>query len=173
MKLNVSKEVAALKRLTMRELRTRFAQLFGAAMPTGNRGWLVKRIVWRLQALAEGDLSERTRQRAAELANDADLRILAPPRPAKATVPPAPASPPAPGPRNSAADQRPTKSMPRAGTVLTRVYKGKRLEVRVQPDGFDFEGMVYPSLSALAKAITGSHWNGRLFFGLHDNGGER
>ena len=173
MKLNVPKEVAALQRLTLRELRNRFALLFGEARPTGNRGWLVKRILWRMQALAEGDLSERARQRAAELANDADLRILAPPTPAKINDPPPQAAPPAPECQKSAADPRPSQRLPMAGTVLTRIYKGRRLEVRVLPDGFDFEGAVYPSLSALANAITGAHWNGRLFFGLHENGGKR
>lgn len=71
MKLNVTKELAALQQRTMPELRAKFAELFGEATGAGNRLWLVKRIIWRLQALAEGDLSERARCRAAELANDA------------------------------------------------------------------------------------------------------
>jgi hypothetical protein len=78
--LNILNEVAALQRLTVGQLRQRFAELFGEATPASNRTWLVKRIAWRLQAIAEGDLSERARQRAAQLANDADLR-LSPPKP--------------------------------------------------------------------------------------------
>src|SRR5271165_1995862 len=78
MALNVDQEMTALRRLTMRELRARFAELFGETTPAGNRLWLMRRIVWRLQALAEGDLSERARRRAADLANDADLRTLPP-----------------------------------------------------------------------------------------------
>ena len=78
-------ELAALRRLTPRELCARYAEAFGEQPSTKNRGWLLKRIAWRLQALAEGDLSQRARQRAAELANvDADLRNS--PRPG----PPAP-----------------------------------------------------------------------------------
>jgi hypothetical protein len=79
MSQSINKEIAALQRMTTGELQTRYAEAFGEAAWTRNKAWLVKRIAWRLQVLAEGDLSERARQRAAELANDADLR-LAPPR---------------------------------------------------------------------------------------------
>src|SRR5262245_57970891 len=75
---HVTKEVAALARMTVAELRTRFAELFHEPTRANNRTWLIKRIAWRLQALAEGDLSERARRRAIELANDADLRLSAP-----------------------------------------------------------------------------------------------
>ena len=82
MSLNVGKEVAALQRMTVRELRNRYAEIFGEETRAGNKAWLVKRIIWRLQSQAEGDLSERARQRAAELANDADVRMS----PAKSTA---------------------------------------------------------------------------------------
>ena len=85
--LNVGKEVAALGRMAVKDLRTRYAEVFGDETKTGNKAWLVKRIAWRLQALAEGDLSERARRRAAELANDADLRVTPPkPKPVAQTV---------------------------------------------------------------------------------------
>jgi hypothetical protein len=73
MTLNLARAVAALERLGVAALRRRFAELFGEPTRAGNKTWLVKRLAWRLQALAEGDLSERARQRAAELAQDADL----------------------------------------------------------------------------------------------------
>jgi Protein of unknown function (DUF2924) len=66
MTLNVGKEVAALRRLTTRDLRQRYAEVFGEPTSANNRDWLVKRIAWRLQALAEGDLSERARRRAGQ-----------------------------------------------------------------------------------------------------------
>ena len=78
MEINVGKEVAALARMTPAELRERYAEVFGEATVTKNRTWLVRRIAWRLQVLAEGDLSERARQRAIELARDADLRVIPP-----------------------------------------------------------------------------------------------
>src|ERR1700694_3364471 len=98
--------------MTPRELRARYADVFGEQPSTTNKAWLLKRLAWRLQSLAEGDLSQRARQRAAELANDADLRTP-PPRPARADA--APAQPavavPAPPPP---ADRR----LPAPGTVL-------------------------------------------------------
>jgi hypothetical protein len=158
--LNIVNEVAALKRLRIAQLRQRFADVFGEATSASNRTWLVKRIVWRQQALAEGDLSQRARRRAEELARDADLRLNAPRRKEQTTAtqpstgPAAPTSIPAP------VDPR----LPPPGTILTRPYKGQQLHVQVLTDGFAYAGRVYPSLSAVAKAITGSHTNGYLFF---------
>jgi hypothetical protein len=168
MNLNIAKEVAALRRLSSHDLRSKYAELFGGqACATNNRVWLIKRIAWRMQALAEGDLSQRARQRALELANDADIR-LAPPRPKKVAVAPAPC------PQRTASQVAPKiDRLPRPGTILTRVYKGEALQVKVLECGLAFEGAVYPSLSAVAKAITGSHCNGFLFFRLGAKGGSR
>jgi hypothetical protein len=153
--LNIVNEVAALRRLSVGQLRQRFAELFGEATHASNRTWLVKRIAWRLQALAEGDLSERARRRAAELARDADLRLNPPPSKATTTATPSESiSAPAP------IDQR----LPPPGTILTRPYKGQLVQVQVLTEGFAYAGRVYASLSAVAKAITGSHCNGFLFF---------
>jgi hypothetical protein len=159
MNLNVGKEVAALQRMTVRDLRTRYAEVFGEETRAGNKPWLVKRIAWRLQSQVEGDLSERARQRAAELANDADVR-LSPPK-AK-TTPPSPASRTKTATLAVAGDER----LPLPGTLITREYKGQTLQVAVLPHGFEFEGEVYKSLSAVAKAITGQHCNGYYFFRL-------
>jgi hypothetical protein len=52
------------------------------------------------------------------------------------------------------------------GTVLVRQYRGRDIEVRVLTDGFEWEGQVFKSLSAVAKAVTGTQWNGRVFFGV-------
>jgi hypothetical protein len=88
MNLNLDREAAALRRMTIPQLRRRYADVFGEATRAGNRDWLVKRIAWRLQAREQGDLSERARQRAAEIANDADLRSTAPrQRPAPVAAP--------------------------------------------------------------------------------------
>jgi hypothetical protein len=59
------------------------------------------------------------------------------------------------------------------GTVLKREYKGQTIRVTVLTDGFEFEGERYKSLTGVAKAVTGKHWNGFHFFGLRNNGGER
>ena len=159
MALNLTHELAALRRLTPRELCARYAEAFGEQPSTKNRGWLLKRLAWRLQSLAEGDLSQRARQRAAELANDADLRTTSPrtPRADPAPAQPAAAAPPPPRPP---ADSR----LPSPGTILTRKYKGTLLQVRVLPAGFEYNGLAYRSLSTVARAITGTQCNGFLFF---------
>ena len=154
MELNIVNEVAALERLTIGQLRQRFAEVFGEATRASNRAWLVKRIAWRMQALAEGDLSERARRRAAELARDADLRLNAPRSRTTTATTPEPVTVPTP------VDHR----LPPPGTILTRPYKGLLVQVQVLTDGFAYAGRVYPSLSAVAKAVTGSHCNGFLFF---------
>jgi hypothetical protein len=161
MELNIASEVAALQRMSIGQLRLRYGQTFGEPTNARNRHWLIRRIAWRLQALAEGDLSERARQRAAELAQDADLRLFAPqdiswPSRKRANV----------RPLGQAADHR----LPPAGSVIARDYKGKQLLVTVLPVGFQYEGHVFRSLSAVAAHITGSHCNGFLFFGLAKGG---
>jgi hypothetical protein len=163
MPLDIGAELARLGHLTIGELRRKYVAIFGEATRTGNKVWLVRRLAWRLQALAEGDLSERARQRAAELACDADLR-LSPPRTPKSTTLPSKPSPPR---RLRLSGRHP---LPPPGTVLIRPYKGRQLQVRVLADGFAHDGQVYRSLSAVAKAITGSHCSGHLFFRLSDQG---
>lgn len=164
MPLNVERERAALERLDLQQLKIQYAELCGDSTNTRNKVWLVRRILWRLQARDEGDLSERAQRRAAELADDADLRVI-PPRRSMSTPP----MPIAASPANSCADRR----LPVPGSVITRQYKGKQLQVKILPDGLEFEGEQFRSLSAVAKHITGSHCNGFLFFGLKDRGANR
>jgi hypothetical protein len=156
-------EIARLPGMTVGELRTRYVELFGDETKTGNKPWLVKRIAWRLQSIAEGGLSDRARRRAEELANEADLR-LSPPR-IKA--------PPAEVQRvETCTTSDSAVRLPPPGTVLARDYKGKTLLVLVLPNGFEFEGEVHRSLSAVAKKITGTHCNGFHFFRLRKKGGD-
>jgi hypothetical protein len=157
---SLATEIAALPRLRVAELRARFAVVFGEPTASHNKVWLVKRIAWRLQALAEGDLSERARQRAAALVAEADLRLAAP-----LASTPALAPEPAPTLRVPRDDR-----LPRPGTILTRRYKGRTLQVEVLEHGWAYDGQVYRSLSAVAKAITASHCSGHFFFGLTQRG---
>jgi hypothetical protein len=155
MHVNVAKELAALEAMRVIDLRDKYAQVFGEETRVGNKAWLVKRVIWRLQALAEGDLSERARRRAAELAQDADLR-LSPPRQKQ--------SAPASVHKNGKTSTLANGHLPLPGTILTRWYKGETRKVQVLRHGFEYEGQFYKSLSAVAKAITGSHTSGFLFF---------
>jgi hypothetical protein len=166
MDLNVGKELAALNRMSVDALRARYAEVFGEPTNGRHKQWLVKRIIWRLQSLAEGDITERARRRAAELANDADIRRKAPTSP--------PAAPDAA--TRTRTCRLPTNSdrrVPIPGSVITRAYKGETLEVKVLADGFEYEGETYKSLSAVAKRITGSHCNGYHFFRLTKEGGAK
>jgi hypothetical protein len=164
--MNVGKELAALRRMSASDLRSRYAEAFGETTNTHHKDWLIKRIIYRMQALAEGDLSERARGRAAELANDADLRR----RPPKL-----PATKPETRARKTTATLRTSGDgrLPLPGSTIARVYKGEMLEVHVLPNGFEYEGEVYKSLSSVAKKITGLHCNGYLFFRLTRDGGDR
>ncbi|HTU24753.1 MAG TPA: DUF2924 domain-containing protein [Pirellulales bacterium] len=155
--MNIEKEVAALERMAVRELRLQYAEVFGEQTRAGNKPWLIKRIVWRLQSIAEGDLSERARRRAAELANDADVR-LSPPTSERSAAAVRPAT--------DAAASRRNERLPLPGTMIARPYKGQTLQVEVLSKGFAFQGEVYKSLSAVAGAITGQHCNGYHFFRL-------
>jgi len=159
--LNIAKEVAAMERMTIDQLRVKYADVFGEPTRSRHKEYLVKRIIWRLQANAEGGLSERALGRARELANEADIRVVAPRNneTAPATVRMTVASP---------ADRR----LPAAGTVITRPYKGRELRVHVLADGFEYEGERYKTLSAVAKHITGQHMNGFLFFRLNGKRGQ-
>ena len=145
--MNIEKEVAKMMLMKVSELREKFREVFGEDTNTRNKRWLTKRIAWRIQANALGGLSERAKRRAAELANDADVRIL-PPR-SQPTIKFAP---------------RANVSGPAAGTEITRMYKGQQLVVSVTEDGFVYEGQKFKSLSAVAKHITGSHCSGQAFF---------
>ena len=145
--MNIEVEVSKMMLMTVSELREKFREVFGDDTNTRNKQWLIKRIAWRIQANALGGLSERAKRRAAELANDADVRIL-PPR-SQPTLKFAP---------------RANVSGPAAGTEITRSYKGRQLVVRVEDDGFVYEGQRFKSLSAVAKHVTGSHCSGQAFF---------
>jgi len=163
MALNIKKEVARLRRMTLAELRVRYAKVFGEATRSRHKPHLIRRIAWQLQALAEGDLSERARKRAAELAADTDVRLTAPTTPAASREPSSVTH------VEFSQDSR----LPAPGTILTRAYRGETLEVRILSDGFEYDGEVYRTLSAVAKVITGAHWNGYHFFRLGPKGTNR
>jgi hypothetical protein len=160
--MTIREQIDLLHGMTVAQLQAKYLEAFGEPTNGHNKAWLVKRIAWRLQALAEGTLSERARQRAEELANDADLRVTIP----KAKPVPAAARTKTATVRFADHDDR----LPLPGTILSREYKGRTVHVRVLADGFEWEGEAYPSLSAVAKAITGSHVNGYHFFRLTRKG---
>jgi hypothetical protein len=159
MSLNMKKEVAALEAMTVGQLHERYAEVFGEPVRSRHKKYLVRRIAWRLQANAEGGLSERALRRAEELANVADVRAT-PPKGGLSANPTARTSPATVATRSS--DPR----LPPVGAAITRDYRGRRIAVTILADGFEYLGDRYRSLTAVAEAITSSHINGFRFFGL-------
>lgn len=152
--MNVRAEIKRLNAMPIPQLRAEFERVWGEPARSNNRVFLLKRIVWRMQAAEQGGLSERAVRRATELARDQELRIR----------------PPAEFHREfaSSASQpsEPKAATLEPGEVLSRMYRGRRIEVKVRDGGFECDGVTYASLTAVARAVTGSEWNGRLFFGL-------
>jgi hypothetical protein len=155
----VLREIESLRRASMADLRRKYQEVFHEETRCRHREHLFRRIAWRLQALAEGDLSQRARLRAQQIAQDGDLRINAPRdlfTPGGQRV-------------HTAAGQNgrePDRRLPLPGALLTRKWKGRTVLVEVLAKGFRYENRQYSSLSAIAVAITGTRWNGLAFFGL-------
>ena len=167
METTVQKEIEALRHMTLVQLRQKHAEVFGEETRSHHKQHLFRRIAWRIQALAEGGLSERARRRALEIANDADLRVRAPKTAFQQDVRFSPNSTvkrllPA------VADPR----LPPVGQQIAREYKGRNVVVAVREAGFEYEGKLYKSLSAVAREVTGTKWNGFLFFGCAADNGE-
>jgi hypothetical protein len=124
-----------------------------------HREHLFRRIAWRLQALAEGDLTERAITRAKKIAQDADLRKVAPEdffsldgKSIQTT--------------RAGSRRQQDNRLPLPGAMLRRKWKGRTILVEVLAKGFRYENQQYTSLSAVAVAVTGTRWNGLAFFGL-------
>ena len=153
-------EIENLRRASLAALRGKYREVFEEATRSRHREHLFRRIAWRLQALAEGDLSERARTRAHQIARDADLRTVAPRdfftvggERVRTTR----------GGRNR---REHDSRLPLPGALLSRKWKERTILVEVLAEGFRYENRHYPSLSAIAVAVTGTRWNGLAFFGL-------
>ena len=162
----IREEIEGLRSLTTAQLKEKYREVFGESSRSNHKQFLFRRVAWRIQANAEGDLSERARKRADELADDADVRVMAP----KTMICPpqvgemATVTRPAPTGQDCPNDPR----LPPPGSALVRTYKGRTFRVVVLEDGRTFEcnGERFRTLTALTKKITGSHMNGFRFFRL-------
>jgi hypothetical protein len=157
---SLCQSIQQLPRLTVAVLKTKYREVFGEGAKILHKQFLVRRIAWQLQAQAQGDLSERARHRITEIADEADLGPHAPQRFRTSPVPAA-----VPIRRDSSAGQHDAR-VPAAGTLLRRPYRGREIVVQVLEQGFEYESRPYRSLSAIAREVTGTRWNGFLFFHL-------
>jgi hypothetical protein len=162
----IMNEVENLRRAGLTSLQKRYRELFQEETRSRHREHLFRKIVWRLQALKEGELSERARVRAREIANDADLRALAPRGFFCVGGEPIAII------QSNQSRKQHDPRLPIVGTVLRRNWKGRTILVEVLAKGFRYEGRQYPSLSNIAVEITGTRWNGFAFFGLTRTAGK-
>jgi len=156
MNAELNKHIDQLRHMTTAQLRLKYRELFGQPSHSNHKGYLFRRVAWRMQAVAEGGLSERARQYAREIATDADLRLCAP----KKLIETQPAV------RVANTSRQLDPRVPPAGTQLIKRYKDETLTVTVLEDGFQYRERVFKSLSAIARQVTGTQWNGYLFFAL-------
>ena len=144
---SIETEIGKLTDLDLDALRTRWRNLFGRKAPENlPKALLAKVIAYRRQAEVLGDLEPRILQMLRRIQNEIS---------GSAEKPPSPIT-------------RPT--LP-SGTMLLREWNGQMHRVTVMQDGFAWNGIVYPSLSRIAREITGTNWNGFIFFGLKSKPG--
>jgi hypothetical protein len=148
MNIGVIKQVVALPDMKPTELRDMWRELFNNDPPTNNKTFLVKRLSYRIQELAYGGLSEATIKRLASIVRE------------EAEGPKAPIM----------ANGQRQKDQPLPGTRLIREWQGVEHLVTALEKGFEYQGQKFKSLSAVAREITGTQWNGPLFFGLRRQG---
>ena len=147
MKNGVLAQITQLETLCFDELKARWRDLYGTEPPSYNRTHIVRRLAYRLQELHFGGVGESTRAQLREHIEREGLDAETE-RAARLT-------------------RRQRKNgVPVVGTRIVRGWHGRRYEVTVAHGGFEFEGQRYRSLSAIARAITGTRWNGPAFFGL-------
>jgi len=135
--------LAALKAMSVKELKAEWQALFNAPAPNNSRTFLESRLAYRIQELTYGGPDKQTRRLLDLLADEVEGTLTR-----KAQIA---------DPRN-----------PVVGTKLIREWDGTAHTVTVLKDGFDWGGQRYKSLSAVARAITGTRWNGYRFFGLRE-----
>lgn len=145
-KIPVLTQLAALKNMNTEQLKNKWREICEGEPPPFNRAYLESRIAYRIQELASGGLNKHTLRRINELREDF---LSDTPR------------------------QRIDPNKPPLGSILVREFKGAEYRVRVTRDGFEFEGKPYKSLSVIARQITGTRWNGPLFFGLRTQRGKQ
>lgn len=153
MQADMTSRIEALKTMGTAQLRAQYKKLFGDKTAPGNRVFLIRQLALRIQEQAMGGISLAARDKIRELIRTYDpISKIAVKTEAGKTA--------------AGRDVR----LPMPGSFITKTYKGKKLEVKVLENGFEYQGVLYKNLSAVAKAVTGDHWNGFLFFGFKRNG---
>ena len=138
------KQVLALQNQPIQELKQLWQQLFDEPAPPYQKNYLIPRLAHRLQELAYGPMTEKPAATLDAMANQME--------------------------KGKKFSNHMLNGKPAVGTKLIREYQGVTYEVLVAENGFTYCGQTYKSLSAIARRITGTRWNGPLFFGLRNRG---
>ena len=148
---NILAEILALKEMPLPELKKRYSEVFdGKEASSSNKTYLWQRIAYKIQEIAYGGLPGGVIDKVNELVDKYDPinnKTLRPDIANKQII---------------TRDRR----LPIPGTYITKNYKGTEIRVKVLEKGFEYNGKVYKTLSSIAKAVTGIHWSGYLFFNL-------
>jgi hypothetical protein len=137
-------QLVALKTAPIGDLKAKWRDLFESEPPPYNRRFLEHRLAYRIQELAFGGLKPETLERLDALADELEGKLS----------------------RRGRVENRPV-----SGTRLLREWKGVEHQVTVRDGDFEYQGRPFKSLSAIARAITGTRWNGHVFFGLKNQKG--
>jgi hypothetical protein len=148
-----------LENLPVAGLRAKFIEVMGYSSQSRNRPFLIRKILWGVQAVEYGGLPAAVKEKALRMADVRDVTTAIPGKIAHSKSLDA---------RKTRHRFSPTEDsrLPLVGCVLTRNYKGREIRVLVGKDGFEFAGRRYRSLSAIAREVTGTSYNGFLFFKL-------
>lgn len=156
MQENLLTKIMSLKDASLEELKKKYGELFeGKPAPSNNKTYLWKKIAYRLQELEYGGLSAEAQGKIQNLIQKYDPVNNKTMRP-EDTTRDQPKKP----------NLRRDKRLPIPGTVITKEYKGIKLQIKILESGFEYNSKVYKTLTAIAKEVTGAHWNGYLFFNL-------
>jgi hypothetical protein len=149
----ISARLEELRALGADLLRSRYQDVFGSEAQTTDTNYLRRRLAWQMQASAGGDISDTARRRALEIVRHVELngRVLF-------------------GRFKKQKGKRTDRRVPGPGTELTRTYGNRTIVVKILDQGFECDGQHFRSLSAAASAVTGTRWNGLVFFGLAKRG---
>jgi hypothetical protein len=153
MRDDILNQILALKEMRSEELLTKYLEVFGSQRPKiNNAEYLRKKISYRIQEIAYGWLSENAKTRLEQLITVYDPinnRLLR-----KTTG------------KESGVKIKRDRRLPIPGSIITKIYKGVEIKIKVHEKGFEYECKTYRTLSQVANVLTGNHWNGYLFFNL-------
>ncbi len=168
-------QLAALETMNVPALAKKYRELYGEPTRSRNRAYLKKRLAWRIEANIQGGLSQGALARIEELGDKLperwEMRLGQPANESTMVEPETSDAEPvaAPSPVVVTTEPRDPR-VPPVGTIVRRIYDGETHEVTVCAEGFEYKGQRHKTLSAIATLITGTRWNGFLFFGLNKRG---